>query len=55
MEWLIKLCFGPISLVLWALKVMLWIAGVILAAFLNLLFGPLPSEWHKQRKRRRYW
>ena len=54
-ECLIKLLLLPYYLFLWILKIALWVAGVILVAFLNILFGPLPCEWRKRRRRRRYW
>ena len=71
MDWLIKFCLLPIYIALWALnialwivdvifirwilKTVLWIVDVVLVAFLKLLFGPLPCEWHRRRRRYRYW
>ena len=54
-EHLINLVMLPYYLLLWILKIALWIAGVILVAFLNILFGPLPCEWRKRRRWHRYW
>ena len=50
MEWIVRICRFPFCFLEWALKVVLWIGGIIIVAFLSLLFGPLSSEWHKRRK-----